>query len=80
MDLTLKVIEIKNGIIKVSIHNWVLDIPIDYLRQFMDRSLHDPIGTIIRNIGLRLSLARTDINTKADLIAALDNVIFKMVD
>lgn len=80
MDLPIKILSIDKGIVTATLQGTTLEIPIEALKRYMDRSKVDPLETVIRNIALRLNLSRTNIDTKADLIAALDNVIFKVPD
>jgi hypothetical protein len=80
MDLTLKVIDYKDEVLSIKVGPWTMDLTKEILKQYMDASLHDPTETIIRNLALRLKLAKVNSTSKAELRASLDNIVFKVVD
>lgn len=80
-EVTVKVIkETKDGI-TIQMDSTIMELPYEYLKQYMDKSLHDPLETLVRNIALNLSLDKTDF-TKAksgEVTTKLDKKVFKVV-
>jgi hypothetical protein len=79
MDVTLKVLDVKSNAIKIQVLNHIITIPFKWIRSVISRDEDDPVDLVVRNAVLRLRLSKVNIDSKADLIAALNNVTFKMM-
>lgn len=76
-DISAQVLSVSNDIIKIRLGSVQVDLTKEQLMMYMDPSQHDPIETVLRNIGLRLALADISLEDGVAVKDQLDKVNFK---